>query len=66
MIVSCMFCTKKFDINQGDSQYRKILQKETKYYICNSCNTDVKREAIHSSGINPESLDPDRYDKFIP
>jgi uncharacterized protein YlaI len=66
MIVSCMLCKKKFDINQGDSQYRKLLTKATKYYTCKSCNTEVKTEAIHSSGLDPESLDPDHYDKLIP
>jgi hypothetical protein len=61
-----MICNKKFDINQGDPQYRKIVAKETKFYICNPCNTNVKTEAIHVSGIDPDSLDPDRYDKLIP
>lgn len=66
MNVSCMLCTKKFDINYGDPQYRKLLAKETKFYVCKTCNTDVKTEAIHSSGIDPNSLDPDNYDKFVP
>jgi hypothetical protein len=66
MIMPCMLCKKKFDINHGDPQYRKLLAKETKYYVCKSCNTNVKTEAIHSSGIDPESLDPDSFDKLIP
>jgi hypothetical protein len=62
----CMICMKQFDINKGDPQYRKLIVKETKYYICKSCNSEVKTEAIHSSGIDPDSLDPDRFDKLIP
>jgi uncharacterized protein YlaI len=66
MIVACMLCKKNFDINKTDSQYRKLAAKETKFYICQSCNTEVKSEAIHSSGIDPNSLDKDNYDKLIP
>jgi uncharacterized protein YlaI len=66
MIVSCMLCIRKFDVNQGDPQYQKLLTKETKYYICKLCNSEVKTEARHASGIDPDSLDPDRYDKLIP
>ncbi|MGM0883241.1 MAG: DUF2197 domain-containing protein [Bacillota bacterium] len=51
MIVICMVCKKEFDINLGDPQYRKLIAKETKYYICQYCNTQIKREAIISNGI---------------
>lgn len=65
MLVHCMMCRKKFDITDRDPQFRKIAEKLTKYYICSSCNSQTRKEAISSSEIDPDSLDPKGYDKLV-
>lgn len=65
MLVHCMMCRKPFDITDRDPQFRKIAEKLTKYYICSSCNSQTRKEAIASSEIDPNSLDPKGYDKLV-
>lgn len=65
MLVNCMMCRKEFDINHSDPQFRKFIEKQTKYYICLPCNSNTKKEAISLTGINPDSLDPHGYDKLL-
>ncbi|MGG1637734.1 DUF2197 domain-containing protein [Paenibacillus sp. NRS-1760] len=65
MHVNCMLCRKPFDINHSDPQYRKLIEKQTKYYICQSCHSKTTKEASAMSEIKPEGLDPKGYDKLI-
>ncbi|WP_164669728.1 DUF2197 domain-containing protein [Virgibacillus doumboii] len=63
MIMNCLLCSQKFDVDPDDPQYKKLARKETKFYICKSCNNDTKQTSINSSGIDPTSID--KHDLII-
>ena len=64
--VRCMSCAKKFVLEPGDPQYRKLKAGQTKLYVCKTCNNAIQEEAIQSTGIDPKLLDPDGHDKLVP
>ncbi|WP_036746852.1 DUF2197 domain-containing protein [Paenibacillus sp. UNC451MF] len=64
--VQCFNCSGKFTIEHSDPQYVKIKNKQTKLYVCQSCNLSIKGEAIKQTGFDPKLLDPKGYDKFVP
>lgn len=61
-----MCCSRNYDIDRSDPQYRKLANKETKLYICKLCNTLSQNEAISATGIDPNLLDPNKHDKLVP
>ncbi|MBE1446788.1 uncharacterized protein YlaI [Paenibacillus sp. OAS669] len=62
----CFTCNGKFLLDPSDPQYRKVKTKQTKYYVCRSCNSSIQGEAVKQTGLDPKLLDPKGYDKFIP
>ena len=60
---TCIICRKDFVIDKSDYQYFKIKYQESKLYICRKCNFFLQREAINTTGIDPDEID--RFDRFI-
>ncbi len=54
---TCMICRKGFTISNSDYLYQKIKYCESKYYICKWCNFFLQRDAIKTTGIDPDELD---------
>ena len=66
MKVSCSMCQKEYELTAKDPQYLKLKRGDTKIYTCKKCNDNLKNEAQQSTGFNPNLVDPDKHDKFIP
>jgi uncharacterized protein YlaI len=64
--VRCVLCSRNYELDQSDPQYRKFVNKETKVYVCKRCNAQSQNEAISTTGIDPNLLDPEQYDKIVP
>lgn len=64
--VKCMTCKKEYLLDSGDPQYKKLSSGLSKLYICKTCSTAMKEEAIITTGINPNMLDPKGHDKLVP
>lgn len=64
--VQCFNCNGKYILEHSDPQYAKIKSKQTKFYVCKSCNSSIKGEAIKQTGFDPKLLDPKGYDKLVP
>jgi DNA-directed RNA polymerase subunit RPC12/RpoP len=62
----CMTCRKEYRLEASDPYYPKLKMNLTKLYICKSCSTAMKEEAISSTGLNPGMLDPKGHDKLVP
>lgn len=62
----CMSCSKQFVLSPLEPQYQNIKTGKSKLYVCKSCSSLMTEEAVHSSGIRPELLDPKGFDKHIP
>jgi len=60
-----MSCRKEFTLTPGDPGYARLKNKQTAYYVCPACNQTMKREAIQSTGIDPDLLDPKKFDRLI-
>jgi uncharacterized protein YlaI len=57
----CMSCAKCFELHPNDLQYTRLKRGQTKLYICEGCNRALKEEAIQSSGVRPDFIDPVNY-----
>ncbi len=66
MKATCSMCQKEFEITVSDPQYLKLKRGDTKIYTCKKCNDQLKNEAQQTTGFNPDIVDPDKYDKFVP
>lgn len=62
----CMTCKKTYRLEPADPYYQKLKMNLTKLYICKSCSTAMKEEAVRSTGLNPDMLDPKGHDKLVP
>jgi uncharacterized protein YlaI len=61
--VSCMTCRKKYNIDHRDPQYQKIKKKLTKFYVCKRCNSGMQKDAVQTTGINPNDID--EHDQYL-
>ncbi|RKN80617.1 hypothetical protein [Paenibacillus ginsengarvi] len=60
----CLTCTKTSVLQPGDPDYGKMKSGPSKLYICKTCKTALKEEAILVTGLNPNVLDP--MEKIVP
>ncbi len=59
----CILCRKQFTIDSKDPQYYKLKSGQSKSYVCTTCGSSIKKDAVSSTGIDPDQLDD--KDKFI-
>ncbi|MEW6173721.1 MAG: hypothetical protein AB1510_11780 [Bacillota bacterium] len=60
----CMICRKEFDVQQHDFRYHELKQGGGKGgCICDRCSYSIQKEAVSTSGINPDEVDV--MDHFI-
>jgi hypothetical protein len=60
----CMICRKECDVKQHDFGYYDLKQGGGNVgYICDRCSYSIQKEALSTSGINPDEVDP--MDHFI-
>lgn len=60
----CMFCKKEFTIGDSDYQYLRIKHRESNFYVCRMCSFSLQKEAIATSGIKSDDIEP-KIDKIF-
>lgn len=54
----CLICRQEFSIPCTDFRYKDIKYNRKKNHVCNKCSRMIQEEAIKTTGINPDELDP--------